>query len=89
MDVMYFESSRNYTFIHLKNGKKILLSKTLGWIVPELPKTSFIRLSRCHAVNLHHLDGIESKDENYYALISDGSQLHISRRRLKQISDHC
>lgn len=89
MDVLYLESSRNYTFIHLKNGKKILLSKTLGWIVPELPKATFIRVSRCHAINLHYLAGIETKDEHYFALVSGGSQLQISRRRLKQVSDYC
>ncbi|MBU1822363.1 MAG: LytTR family transcriptional regulator, partial [Bacteroidetes bacterium] len=71
------------------NGKKILLSKTLGWIVPELPQATFVRVSRCHAVNLHYLDGIENKDEQYFALVSDGSQLQISRRRLKQVSDYC
>jgi DNA-binding LytR/AlgR family response regulator len=88
MDVLYFESSRNYTYIYLKNGKKRLLCKTLGLITPELPATSFLRVSRSHVVNLNYLHSIIERDTVYYAHISEGSHLPISRRRLKNMNGY-
>ncbi|GHB88914.1 LytR/AlgR family response regulator transcription factor [Persicitalea jodogahamensis] len=88
-EVVYCESSRNYTFIHLRCGKRILLSKTLGCIALGLPKGSFIRLSRSHIVNLNYLNSIVERDENYYARIAGGTRLPISRRRLKYVTSQC
>ena len=88
-EVLYCESSRNYTFIHLKSGKRILLCKTLGCVAHKLPEGVFLRLSRSHIVNLHYLNSIVERDENYYARITGGTRLPISRRRLKYVASQC
>ncbi|MCF0070813.1 LytTR family transcriptional regulator [Dyadobacter sp. CY261] len=89
MEIVYFESSRNYTFIILTSGRKVLLTKTLGCIAQDLQNKSFIRVSRSHLVNRHYLESIDNSDDAYYAKIKNGSQLLISRRRLKTVFEQC
>lgn len=85
-DILYFESSRNYTYLYLINGRKILLSKTLGGILQCIPTNLFIRISRTHAVNSSYLNFISRANEIPVAHLNTGALLPVSRRRLKEIN---
>jgi two-component system, LytTR family, response regulator len=85
-DVIYLESSRNYTFVYLKSGQRILLAKTMSDIINALPTGQFLRISRAHVVNLHYFKGICLASEIPLALIGNNLQLPVSRRRLKTLA---
>lgn len=84
-DVVYLESSRNYTFLILTNGKRLLLSKTMGALWQCLPPQQFLRISRTHVINIYYLRGICLKNEIPLALLKTNEELPVSRRRLKTI----
>lgn len=84
-EILYFESSRNYTFVYLTNGKRILVAKTLGSILLNAPQPYFIRISRTHAVNLLHLKEVIHHSETFEVKIATNTFLPISRRRRKSL----
>jgi DNA-binding LytR/AlgR family response regulator len=84
-DVVYLESSRNYTFLVFLNGKRLLLSKTLGHLLEGLPSHQFVRISRTHVVNIQYLRRIQKNNEPPLALLKTNEQLPVSRRRLKKM----
>lgn len=81
-DVMFIESSINYSVFHLKNGKRITVAKTLKKIQETTKAYNFIRVNRKCIVNLAF---IEKKNwninVNYLSLIN-GMPIYYSRRRI-------
>ena len=79
-DIMMLEGEGNYTYLHLKDGKKILLSKTLKEFCNLLSQKDFARIRKSHLVNLNFL-----KDVDFSADLSvtmqTGQRIEISRRR--------
>lgn len=75
--ILALSSERNYTHIHFTNGRILLYSKTLGYLLDRLPALAFARIHRSHAVNREHIRSIDS------ALVElvDGSAWAVSRRR--------
>jgi two-component system LytT family response regulator len=85
MDILYLESCRNYTYLHLKSGQKQLLSSNLGEIEDNLSTFNFLRISRTHIINIHYLQRIYCHNDDYFARLTNGNDFAISRRRLKNI----
>ena len=54
-NIIRCESQNNYTFFHLLNGKKILVSRTLKIFSKMLEDHNFFRTSRSDLVNLNHI----------------------------------
>ena len=54
-DIMYCESSGNYTQFNLACNKQILVSRQLGEYEKLLPETQFIRIHDKHIINLQYL----------------------------------
>lgn len=79
-DIVRCESDSNYTYIFLTSGKKILLAKTLKEIEESLLGLSFFRIHQSHLINMNHVNRF-SKSEGSYVVMSDGSNLNISRNR--------
>lgn len=79
-DIIRCESDGNYTHIILSNRKKILASRTLGEYEEMFSDENFSRIHRSHLINLNHIDKY-LKGEGGYAVMSDGSQVEISRRK--------
>jgi two-component system LytT family response regulator len=74
------ESDRNYTVLFLKNGQKIIASRTLKEIEEMLDDYSFARVHHSHLVNLNEVDKY-MKGEGGYLLMSDGKTVDVSRSR--------
>lgn len=84
-DILKLESESNYTILYLENNKRIIASKTLSVFEEKLQDANFIRIHRSYIINLTKLDGIEHRDNGqYYAILSDGSSVEISRRKKKE-----
>lgn len=59
-DIIMFEAHINYTTIHLMNGKKIMVSKTLKSFEKLLLNHHFYRIHRAFLINSQHLQAYDS-----------------------------
>lgn len=84
---MFLQAMSNYSWLHWKNGKKILLSRTLSYYQAQLPKAWFIRLHRNCIVNLRYVERLEIAGANQGGLVylRSGDVLPVSRRRLSLV----
>ena len=73
-------ADRNYTVIMLKNGQKIIASRTLKELEEMLEDYSFIRVHHSYLVNLNEVDKY-IKGEGGYLLMSNGTNIDVSRSR--------
>ena len=74
------EASGNVTYIHLKSGKKLTANKSLKEYEESLDPNQFLRVHQSHLVNKNEITKYV-KTEGYYVVMSDGSNVDISRRR--------
>jgi two-component system LytT family response regulator len=70
----------NYTVLLLKNKQKIIASRTLKEIEEMLEDYSFARVHHSHVVNLNEVEKY-IKGEGGYLLMSDGTNIDVSRSR--------
>ena len=82
-DIVHIEGDRNYSYIHLKNGTKKLVTKTLSDLEELLDSKGFYRCHRSHILNREHI--VDSK--GILVVLSNNVQLPISRRKKKQFSE--
>ncbi|MES2590300.1 MAG: LytTR family DNA-binding domain-containing protein [Bacteroidota bacterium] len=78
-DIIRCDSDGNYTFFILVTGKKIIASRTLGEYEQMFADDNFFRVHRSHLINLQHVKKY-IKGEGGYAVMSDNSQVEVSRR---------
>lgn len=85
-DILRLEADGNYTFIFLKNGKKIYTSKTLKVFENLLPSIRFYRPHQSHIINTLCMSKYV-KNDGGYILMSDGAQIAISRSKRKEFTN--
>ncbi len=86
-DIMYCCADSNYTFVHLQDALPLCVSKTLAEIEEILPFPQFFRIHKSHLINLNHLKKY-LKNQGGIAVMSDGKELDISRRKKVQFIEH-
>jgi two-component system LytT family response regulator len=74
------ESDDNYTELKLKNGKKLMVTRSLKDLEESLEPYSFIRVHRSHVVNLNEIEKY-IKGEGGYLLMSDGTTIDVARTK--------
>lgn len=74
------ESDGHYTHFILTNGKKVFVSTGLKHYEDILPSNVFIRVHHSHLININHVERY-LKTDGGYAIMSDQSQVEISRRK--------
>jgi two-component system, LytTR family, response regulator len=79
-DVMMLEGEGNYTHIHLSNGKKILLSKTLKEFCETFSQYDFARIRKSYLINLNFLKEVDLLGD-VSVTMQTGQRIEISRRR--------
>jgi two-component system LytT family response regulator len=79
-DIIRCESDNNYTNFFLKNGEKVLVTKTLKDYEETLSDSNFIRIHQSHLINLAYVERY-IKGEGGSVVMSDGSEVEVSRRR--------
>lgn len=85
-DIVRCESDGNYTLIFTSEGKKMLSSKSLAEYDEMLSAENFFRIHRSHLINLTHIKKYFRGDGGY-VLMSDNSQLEISRRKKNEFME--
>lgn len=79
-DIIYCESDSNYTKVVLKDGKKILVSKTMKEIDDTLSGGDFYRIHNSYLVNLNHIQKYV-RGEGGYVIMDNGATVSISRTK--------
>lgn len=83
-DVVRCKSARNYTELHFKDGKKIIVSKTLKEFDELLNPYHFWRIHKSHLINLNYLDKYV-KSEGGDVLLKDGTKIPVSTRKREKL----
>jgi len=85
-EIVRLEGSGNYTNFFLKDGAKMLVSRTLKEYETLLDGQAFVRVHKSCIVNLGFVRKFFVKKEGELELI-DGQQVKISRRRAQMFMD--
>ena len=80
-EIMYYETERRKVAVILKNGKKLIVNKTITEMQEHIQNEKFIMIHRSGVVNADHVHNI-----NEYAVILDNNEtLIVSRPRYKAV----
>ena len=82
-DIYRLESDGNYTYFHLRNAPKLLVSRTMKDFETILDDR-FFRIHRTHLINLDYVTGYV-KGRGGMIELQDGSQLAVSRYRKDEL----
>lgn len=80
-DMVSLQADSNYTIIHLKDMKKIVISKTLKDFEDLLDEHQFARIHKSYIVNLKYIKEYSTIDGGIVKM-TDGNHWSISRRQL-------
>ena len=83
-DIVKCQSDSNYTVIYLADGSKITSTRTLKDYSQMFEDLSFLRIHNSSLINLEHVKRY-IKGEGGYVVMSDGSQVEVSRRRKMEL----
>ncbi|HEX7903971.1 MAG TPA: LytTR family DNA-binding domain-containing protein [Chitinophagaceae bacterium] len=79
-DILFAESSGNYTNLHFNNQSTLCTSKPMHEYEELLSDSGFIRIHKSYLVNLLHVKEY-LRGEGGFVLLSDGKELEVSRRK--------
>lgn len=79
-NIVRCESTGNYTRIFFTDRKQLLVSKPLKEFEELLTDVDFFRVHNSHLINLQQMESY-IQGEGGFALMSDGTQVEVSRRR--------
>lgn len=79
-DIMFCESSGNYTHFHLVNDKKIVVSRQLGEYEKLLPESNFIRVHDKYIVQLSFIKEY-IKGSGGEVVLENGREIPVASRR--------
>jgi len=82
-DIVFCEADNTYTILHLADQRKLIASRPLLDYESLLQDAYFVRIHKTYLINLHHLKEYQ-KGEGGIAVMSNGRQLDVSRRRKDQ-----
>lgn len=81
-DILRCEANGSYTTFFIKDGKKVVTSKTLNNFEKLLEDMPFVRVHSKHLVNLNYIKRYIS-GRGGYIVFEDGSQVDVSERKKK------
>ncbi|MFN4082346.1 MAG: LytR/AlgR family response regulator transcription factor [Bacteroidia bacterium] len=84
-NIIRLESDSNYTKVHLTDGRKLIISKTLKDFEIMLENNNFIRVHQSHLINTEHLKKILKNDGGFIQM-TDGSEVPVSRSKKEFIN---
>lgn len=79
-NIIRCEADINYTIIHTKDGRKMMVSKTLKSFEALLVNCKFFRVHNSHLINLDYIKKY-TKGKGGYVTLIDNSTIEVSIRR--------
>jgi two-component system LytT family response regulator len=87
IDIIRLEADENYTTLFCVGGKKYVSSKGIRAFEEKLDPHMFMRVHKSYIINMaHHLKEF-SRTEGNIAVMSDGAQVPVARRKLQDFLD--
>jgi two-component system, LytTR family, response regulator len=86
-DIIRIEADRSYSWFHITERRKILVSKHLKEFQDLLSDRNFFRPHNSHLINLEFVKKFVRNDGGYIEMI-DGSQVPVSRNRKDLFLEH-
>lgn len=83
--IIYCESSNNYTTCFLDSGEKIVASKPIYEFDEMLAEYGFIRCHQSYLVNKIYIKSLVKQDGSYYILLNDQTQIPVSRNKKEML----
>lgn len=84
--IIYCEADDNFTRFHLKEGKPLLISKTLKHFEQMLPRTKFIRIHRSSLINTDYVVRY-TKGKGGYVTMENNVELEVSPKKKSDFLD--
>ncbi|WP_299106181.1 LytTR family DNA-binding domain-containing protein [uncultured Tenacibaculum sp.] len=78
-EIIFVESDGNYSSIHIRNGKKIVVTKKLKEVNELLPDEHFFRIHNSYIINLNKIKEFLKSDG--YVVLTDNHKIPVSRQR--------
>ena len=85
-DILYCEAQGAYTNVFLKDGRKMMASKSLGDFESQLAGHKFFRIHHHFLINLNHVSEFQRQDGGY-VIMENKQQLDVSQRKRKEFLD--
>jgi two-component system LytT family response regulator len=79
-DIMHCKSESNYTTLHMINGDRIVVTRTLKEIEESVNSPDFFRVHNSHFVNLASIKKYV-RGSGGYLVLHDGTSINIARNR--------
>lgn len=83
-EIAHLDADGSYSHIHLLNGERHTVSRSLGRLGPELPMPPFFRCHHSHFVNLRHVKAVLNADGGTIEL-SNGARLPVATRKQAEL----
>ena len=83
--MLCLQGEGNYTFLHTRDRKRYLVSKTLKEFEKTLDGSIFLRIHKSYIISLAYVQHDVFSKERQVRLV-DGREVAISRRRMKVIT---
>ena len=83
-DIISCHSSGNYTEVHLHDGRRVVVSKTLKEVERSLKTDYFVRVHHSHLINILHARKYLKKDGARILLVN-GKEVLVSRSKKKAL----
>lgn len=80
-DIRYCVAMSNYCAIHLSDGRKIVVSKTLGALAAILPGREFLRVHQSHLVSIASIRCVMHHEVE----LAGDIRVPVSRNRRKEL----
>ena len=88
IDIMYCESSGNYTHFYMNDNKKIIVSRQLGEYEKLLPENNFTRIHDKYIINLAYIKEY-IKGSGGDVVLENGKELPVATRRKEDFLARC
>lgn len=85
-EILYCESDSNYTVVHQKEKKRLVISRTLKEFEDMLDPAQFIRVHHSHLINVKHVKKY-IRGEGGEVIMVDGTNVAVSRRKKQELMD--
>ena len=85
-EIVFCESESNYTTVHLKDRKRLVISRTLKEFEDLLEGDSFIRVHHSHLINVRYVRKY-IRGEGGEVIMADGTNVAVSRRKKQELMD--
>lgn len=85
-EIMYLESESNYTKVYLKDGRKIVISKTLKNLEEQLKECHFLRVHSTYLVNLNEIEKY-IKGDGGQLILKNKTSIPVSRTHKLELLD--